>query len=39
MKVLSLFDGISVAQQALKSLGIDCEVIKHILKTALNTLD
>lgn len=25
MKVLSLFDGISVAQQALKSLGIDCE--------------
>jgi DNA-cytosine methyltransferase len=25
MKVLSLFDGISVAQQALKSLGIDCD--------------
>jgi len=25
MKVLSLFDGISVAQQALKELGIECE--------------
>lgn len=25
MKILSLFDGISVAQQSLKELGIDCE--------------
>ena len=33
MNVLSLFDGMSVAQQALKECGnaFNCEVIKHIL--------
>lgn len=41
MKILSLFDGISIAQQAFKELGYEVEyyasesVIKHILENIL----